>query len=221
MPCSNNGQLPSSELADVPGPGVLHKDAAAAWNAPHGPADNGLELLGDESGYRDLAYQHVTWNNYLNGGNLAAYPGTSEHGCGKAGDLREVWMRAWIDEHGAPFGWAKTEAPSEWWHVNWHDTGRTYPKPFKPLRLGSRGKRVKKYSRRLAYIHRSKHDRSQRRKHRERYLKKPRRKFNKGMRTSVIIFQRDHGLHPDGVIGPKTARRITAVFRKQWHHRHD
>lgn len=220
MPCSNNGNFPASDLADIPGPGRLEKSAAAAWNAPGGPADHGLYALGDESAYRDLAYQWVAWNNYLHGGNLAAYPGTSEHGCGKAVDLAATWMRAWIDEHGAQFGWRKTEAFSEWWHVNFVGGVGPFPPPFKPLHPGSYGKRVRKYSRRLAYIRRSKKVRRERRPHRIHYIKKPRRRFDKGMETAVIIFQRDHGLKPDGVIGPRTARAITAVFRRQWDTRH-
>ena len=28
-------------------------------------------------------------------------------------------MRTVIDQIGASYGWAKTEAPSEWWHVNY------------------------------------------------------------------------------------------------------
>ena len=37
-------------------------------------------------------------------------------------------MRTWINSHGARYGWKKTEAFSEWWHVNYVG-GFTAPKP--------------------------------------------------------------------------------------------
>jgi hypothetical protein len=216
MPCPDNGRIPDSELVSIRPYGRLREDAARGWEAPGGPADAGLEPTGPElSTYRDLAGQEHTWYLYQHGGNLAAYPGTSEHGCGRAVDLKAMWMRQWIDEHGARYGWKKIEAWSEWWHVNFVG-GVKLPPIFKSLRKGSRGRRVRKYSRRLAYIRRSKHDRHERLADRDHYLRKPRRVFNTGMKRAVILFQRDHGLSADGVIGPKTAAVITAVFRRQW-----
>lgn len=212
MPCARNGRLHSSALEPIPG-GELAREAARAWNAPHGPADAGCLPAGSRSSYRTLAEQWIAWNDYLNGGALAAYPGTSEHGCGKAMDLLAVWMRAWIDEHGARFGWKKVEAFSEWWHVNYVGGVGPFPAPFVPLHLGSKGPRVKRYTRRLAYIHRT-------RKHGgDAYLRRWYWRFKKPVKHAVINFQRDHGLHADGIIGPKTASVITAVFRQQWEHR--
>lgn len=60
------------------------------------------------SGYRSLAEQWVLWRRYLAGGNLAAYPGTSNHGRGQAVDIgwwdpsRADWglLRAVGTEHG-------------------------------------------------------------------------------------------------------------------------
>lgn len=209
MPCSDNGRIPDSELVAING-GRLREDAARGWKAPGGPEDAGLYPTGPElSSYRDLAGQNKTWAIYQNGGNLAAYPGTSEHGCGRAVDLAAMWMRQWIDAHGAAFGWKKTEAFSEWWHVNFVG-GVKLPPIFKPLHKGMRGKRVKRYSRRLAYIHRTKSHGG------HAYIDKARRKFNVGLKRAVVHFQRDHGLTDDGVIGPKTAALIDAVFRKQW-----
>jgi peptidoglycan hydrolase-like protein with peptidoglycan-binding domain len=216
---ASNGQLADSELSSIPG-GRLRHDAANAWNAPGGPADNGLAPTGPASSYRTLAQQEELWRLYQEGrGNLAAYPGTSNHGWGIAVDLGATWMRAWIDEHGARFGWRKTEAFSEWWHVNFVGGVGPFPPPFKPLRKGSRGKAVRKYSRRLSYILRSKDDRHREDSDRRHYLHKPRRKFDVGMKRAVVLFQRDHGLKADGVIGEHTASAITAVFRKQWDER--
>lgn len=218
---ASNGQLADSELSPIPG-GRLRHDAAAAWNAPGGPADAGCAPAGAASSYRvkgpagQYGTQEYFWNHQPP---VAAYPGTSNHGWGIAVDLGATWMRGWIDEHGARFGWRKTEAMSEWWHVNFVGGVGPFPAPFEPLRKGDRGKRVRKYSRRLAYILRSKEDRNDRLKDRLHYLRKPRRKFDTGLRRAVILFQRDHGLQDDGVIGEKTASLITAVFRKQWDER--
>lgn len=122
----SNGQLPDAVLAGIPG-GRLSKPAAAAWNA--GPAKAGLRPLGPNSSYRTYAAQVYFWNLYTSGrGNLAARPGTSNHGWGTAVDLQAPWMRTWIDRHGARYGWKKTEAFSEWWHVNYVG-GFTAPKP--------------------------------------------------------------------------------------------
>lgn len=212
---AENGKLADSELSAIPG-GRLEHSAANAWNAPGGPADAGLYPTGPRSSYRLYADQVYFWNNQPP---LAAYPGTSNHGWGKAVDVAAMWMRQWIDEHGARFGWRKTEAWTEYWHINYVGGVGPFPPPFKPLRKGSRGKAVKKYSRRLAYIQRSKADRRRSLVDRVRYIKKPRRKFDAGMRRAVVLFQRDHGLQADGIIGAKTAGAITAVFRRQWQER--
>lgn len=114
---SLNGRLPDSALAGVPG-GRLAKNAAAAWNA--GPARAGCRPLGPNSSYRTFAAQVFFWNLWKSGhGNLAAFPGTSNHGWGMAIDLQAPWMRQWIDAHGSRYGWKKVEAPGEWWHVNY------------------------------------------------------------------------------------------------------
>lgn len=205
MPCSNNGALPASDLVDIKPYGRLQKDAGNSWNA--GPAKAGLEPTGPElSTYRDRAGQDRTWATYLAGGPLAARPYTSEHGCGKAVDLKEPWMRSWIDDHGARYFWKKIEAFSEWWHVNY--VGGKYVAPFVPLSKGAKGKRVRWYTKRLAYIHPhgKKHG----------YLGSWRWRFDQKVKDGVREFQRDQGLKDDGVIGEKTAHRISAVFHRQY-----
>lgn len=209
---ASNGKLSASELSSIPG-GQLRNDAAAAWNAAGGPAANGLRPTGSASSYRTYAQQVYFWNLYQSGkGNLAAYPGTSNHGWGIAVDLAEEWMRHWIDEHGAKYGWGKTEAPTEWWHVNYAG-GVSFP-TYHPLRLGSRGTRVKKLTKRLAYIHRTKHHGG------DAYLRRWYWKFKKPVVRAVRNFQRDHGLTVDGIVGPHTEHRIDAVFHKQYQRRH-
>jgi hypothetical protein len=117
-----NGQLPASELAPIH-QGQLRKDCAAAWNALNVEARSlGCELYptGSKSSYRSYAQQVELYNAYLNGtGNLAAVPGTSNHGWGTAVDLATYDMRSMVDRIGAKYGYAKSwsDAQSEWWHI--------------------------------------------------------------------------------------------------------
>lgn len=141
-----NGRLPDSALSSIPG-GRLEHFAAAAWNAMNEALGGILRPLGSNSSYRLYVIQVYFWNLYQAGkGNLAAFPGTSNHGWGKAVDLAALFMRAAIDRAGRAFGWAKVEAPSEWWHVNY--IGGFIPKPDILRRLG---KRREKASRLLLY----------------------------------------------------------------------
>jgi LysM repeat protein len=106
------------------GTAYLASNAAANWNAMR---QESLRLYGIDvypagplSGYRSYAQQLYLYNLYISGqGNLAALPGTSSHEYGIALDLAEPAMRSVIDSIGASFGWAKTEAGSEWWHVTY------------------------------------------------------------------------------------------------------
>lgn len=131
-----NGQLPASALSSIPG-GRLEHSAAAAWNAMREATGSDLRPLGPNSSYRILAMQWVYYRRMLAGtGNLAAYPGTSNHGWAKAVDLMAQWMRSVIDRAGRAFGWRKVEAPSEWWHVNY--VGGFKPRPDPLRKLGKR-----------------------------------------------------------------------------------
>jgi LysM repeat protein len=102
----------------------LASNAAAAWEAMRQESLRlyGIDLYPDGtlSGYRSYAQQLYLYNLYLSGqGSLAAVPGTSSHEYGIALDLAEPYMRTVLDQIGASYGWAKTEAPDEWWHVNY------------------------------------------------------------------------------------------------------
>jgi len=206
---ASNGRLSASELAPVPG-GQFRKDAAAAWNAPGGPADAGLRPGGDDSSYRPLDRQQYFWDLYISGrGNLAATPGTSNHGWGIAVDIPNAWEQEWMREHGAKYGWQKTEAFSEPWH--WTYVGGVSFPTFETLRHGDKGKRVARFSMRLRFIHPkgSRHG----------YLRRPFWKFKDRMVDAVEDFQRDQEMKVDGVIGPRTAARINGVFKRQWRNR--
>jgi len=120
---ASNGNLPSSDLSPIAGGGQLANEAAAAWNALAAKVyrDTGFKISASE-GYRTIDRQWYFWNLYQSGsGNLAAYPGSSNHGWGLAVDLSSTTARTYIDLYGAPFGWSKSwsDAPSEWWHIKY------------------------------------------------------------------------------------------------------
>lgn len=128
----NNGQLPQGQLMSVPfatgGPGVgasggmLRRDAAlaaiAADRAARAATGAGLSLT---EGYRDLSSQQMRWAQYKAGkGNLAAAPGTSNHGLGLAGDFGAS-ARGWLTSNGPKFGWYPTGlgfSQREPWHFD-------------------------------------------------------------------------------------------------------
>lgn len=106
------------------GEAYLASNAAYNWNLMRQASLNtyGIDLYpaGPLSAYRSYAQQLYLYNLYLSGqGGLAAPPGTSSHEYGYALDLADPSMRTVVDEIGANYGWAKTEAPDEWWHVNY------------------------------------------------------------------------------------------------------
>jgi LysM repeat protein len=106
------------------GSAYLASNAAAAWNAMRQESLRlyGMDLYpaGPLSAYRSYAQQLYLYQLYLSGqGSLAAVPGTSSHEYGIAVDLPDPSMRSVVDQIGAGYGWGKTEASSEWWHVTY------------------------------------------------------------------------------------------------------
>jgi len=106
------------------GEAYLASNAAAAWDQMREASQRlyGIDLYpgGPFSAYRSYAQQLYLYRLYLSGqGNLAAPPGTSSHEYGYALDLADPSMRSVVDEIGGDYGWGKTEAPEEWWHVNY------------------------------------------------------------------------------------------------------
>lgn len=127
---SANGQLHSSELGQLTGGGRLAKDAARSYNAfdrwLKATKKGRLGHAGDGATYRALGQpgdyrrggaftQWFAWERYQAGGNLAARPGTSNHGVGRAVDFDSTSIPL-VARYGAQFGWKKTEAPGEPWH---------------------------------------------------------------------------------------------------------
>jgi LAS superfamily LD-carboxypeptidase LdcB len=121
------GHLPASALLPVGGPAgtaYLRSDAAEDFVALREEAREqlGIELYpaGPISGYRTSAQQRELWRQAQTGmGSEAAAPGTSDHEDGVALDLAQPEMRQAVDQLGPAFGWRKTEAPGEWWHVTY------------------------------------------------------------------------------------------------------
>ncbi len=195
---ASNGKLPSSALTRV-GPGWLEHNAAKRFVAMQQEARaRGLavpQLAGSRSGYRKYADQVYFWNLYLSGrGNLAARPGRSNHGWGRAGDLARPEQRKTVDKIGAKYGWKKVEAPSEWWHVNYVGGGKVGD--CRPLEEGCSSERVKRFQKLLIRVG---------------WKITADGDFGPGTAKAVRGFQRNNRLGIDGKIGPKTR---TALIKK-------
>lgn len=135
----SNGQIPASAMSSVAGH-LFKTDAAnslAAMKAAYESALNRTLIIND--GYRDLTGQWAAWNNYQNGGNLAAYPGTSNHGWGLAVDFGgEVYSSSnsvghrWLQANAAAYGWkwtGRTFRQVENWHWEYVGGGSSTPTP--------------------------------------------------------------------------------------------
>jgi len=157
---AENGRLGDSDLAAIPG-GRLSKEAAANWLALRtaGGKQFGIFIspLGPASSYRTFDKQQEFWNLYQAGkGNLAAKPGTSNHGWGNAVDLADPpSMRKVVDGLGAPYGWHWGEAPSENWHVTYRGGGKADPNALEiddhpSLKAGDKGDAVMRVQQWLA-----------------------------------------------------------------------
>lgn len=131
----SNGKFPDSALTNIPG-GRLASGAPArsylamryfigrkhgVWLTPTGPS----------SSYRSYAKQVEFYNNYTSGkGPLAARPGYSNHGVGRAVDLPSSQMQAMVRKYGHRFGWGiaggrlSSDAMSEPWHMTFRGGSR-------------------------------------------------------------------------------------------------
>lgn len=157
-----------------------------------------LRPTGSMSSYRTLSQQQYLYNLYRQGrGNLAAYPGSSNHGWGLAIDLQTQQMRSIINQIGEKYGFAKrwSDAPSEWWHIKWkagvYRAVLSPPYGHRTLKPGAKGKEVLTLKRLL-------HKRG-----------------SKGFKRFTLVYgpdcvaavqrvQKKHGLRADGIVGPKT-----------------
>lgn len=122
---ASNGRLTSAQLDSIPG-GQLETHAAASWLRMRAYIGQKIGIwicpTSSRTAYRTYAEQLYFWKLYRSGrGNLAAQPGTSNHGWGLAVDVPTIQMAHAINRFGASFGWQKrwSDAPSEWWHFKY------------------------------------------------------------------------------------------------------
>lgn len=192
---------------------ILRTQGAVSWARSHGAVLSSQKELYDG------------FNAGLPGYNPANPPGRSTH------ERRSDGV-AYPGPTGRPlFGWQcgfdvndwETDGCIEWGKKNGYVIFRPYPvgseyhhlnfqkEPRikrKDLKRGSKGRRVKKLERRLAFI------RDRNGKHY--FTGKVDRSFGKQTKTAVRRFQLDHDLVVDGVVGPHTWAVINARFRYQW-----
>ncbi|KQO46594.1 MULTISPECIES: D-alanyl-D-alanine carboxypeptidase family protein [unclassified Frigoribacterium] len=129
----SNGRIPASMLelvpASVAGSGFLRDDAARQFFglglAFQSAVGRPLRIT---EGYRSYDRQVDYWNRYQAGtGNLAAYPGTSNHGWGISCDFGSgvetsgSSAKRWMDANAPSFGWSPTGntfSRPEPWHFD-------------------------------------------------------------------------------------------------------
>ena len=125
-----NGRIPIRLLAEVEpnqfdydlgGPALMHPEAAAAMSALLAAArEDGCNFRVKYS-YRTYEKQVEKWNDFLNGGNKAAPPGTSNHGWALAVDLTDLGENDinWLLRNAHRFGF-DNEVVGEIWHWTYY-----------------------------------------------------------------------------------------------------
>lgn len=219
---ASNGKLPADDLKPINGDSGsedrLRKSgkAAAAWNAMCAEAKKkGMAIPepgGPNSSYRTYDEQVYYWNLYQSGqGNVAAYPGTSNHGWGTAVDVETTNGVSTVKSIGGKYGWRWGEVSSEWWHVTYYggytgDNPGPVDEEVVPLKRGDHGSDVHTLQGRLKRLgfHPLKDEYSN---------------STFGSQTEQIVkrFQKNNGLAVDGIVGHKTydeiKRRLHTIDR--------
>lgn len=203
---ATNGRLTDADLSPIfngAGPRVqLSNSAAAAWNTLALHRETVMRVKGTVSAYRSYSSQEHFWNLYKAGkGNLAARPGTSNHGWGNAADVPDATQSS-IKRFGERANWRKTEAMNEPWHWNYaggFERPNPGPDPGNPvLRQGSGGfcqdGFVKRAQERLKV-----HGHSVGRADGD---------FGPKTRDAVTQFQSEKRLKADGIVGRETWRHL-------------
>jgi hypothetical protein len=130
-----NGRIPHDRLAivefwphqydrDLDGPALMHPEAASAMGVLLRQAtEDGFGDLGISLSYRTYEKQLEKWDDYVNhDGNLAARPGTSNHGWGVSCDMN--WGRLvslqWLQRNARRYGFVN-DVPSENWHYTYQE----------------------------------------------------------------------------------------------------
>lgn len=109
---------------DLDGPALMHPEAAAAMSTMlQAAAEAGHPDLGIALSYRTYAMQLEKYDDFKNhGGNLAAAPGTSNHGWAVSADMN--WGRAvtlaWLQRNARKYGFI-ADVSSENWHYTFQE----------------------------------------------------------------------------------------------------
>lgn len=154
----NNGEIPQSSLVKLDTGQSLEKSAAQSFVRMKSDAAKqniDIQLVGKFSGYRPCGQkgdynqglsngqftQWYAWEKYKAGkGNLAANPTTSKgcksnHGWGRAIDVKGSKAKKWIKDNGVPYGWVwytkdggEGEKAKEDWHFTYVNDKDTFEK---------------------------------------------------------------------------------------------
>lgn len=128
---SKNGNLSGSDLKSIGGGHSLIPAAADAFIKMKAAAAAEKVDIKLSDSYRSLSIQNsiFDWDHYKQTGNrrkkgttvAAAYPGTSNHGLGKAIDVSNRVAQTWIQKNGESYGWSWAEGRSvgEPWHFTY------------------------------------------------------------------------------------------------------
>ena len=127
---TNNGAISLSDLeviqpemydADLGGPARMWTPAARAMGALLYAARDDQHLIVVKYSYRTVAKQWEKYRNYQNGGTLAAYPGTSNHGDAITVDLTalDYGDLLWLNMNAGQFGF-RDDVPGESWHWTYY-----------------------------------------------------------------------------------------------------
>jgi hypothetical protein len=145
VPPFPNGKIPKNQLSPIPG-GQLWTPAANAWNdlvefvrrQEGDAAADALRAGGPDSSYRLYGRQVYFKNLWTSRGKpqMAADPGTSNHGLGIAVDCPSTLGKKMLRKYGHLFGWSNYEGAriGEDWHWTYcgsaHYKRRYHKDPF-------------------------------------------------------------------------------------------
>ena len=143
-PGQKNGRIPTSIMVDVGGRKFLHPAAATSWKrlvkACADATKGRVYIAAYQDAYRSYARQVMFWVRYrFQGGNVAARPGTSNHGWGLAVDVTysNSRVKTWVANNAHRYGWRRD--PTESWHWNYEGSLNV---PTKPVQVVERRKRM-------------------------------------------------------------------------------